>query len=322
MSYLAKQKLLYYKKYKIDIWSFLKNTLQVLHDNTFYKLHAASKDLIKVRSQYKLLRDLYHKRRADDSKARFLYEAGKININILKKKKKSYVLTHNLKHSILSKLICHSILFKHFITLTISKKLSKIFKVIIPKVLEKKKVYYRKPFIYETRVPVVGQKKRRIKDQFVSFKFVKLFYVIYTYRQIKKIAWKAKHQRGVFEHNYLLIIESKLPSYLYRTSFFPTLFESLDFVKGGNVWVNKKFKPLIYYTVKLFDTVGFRVVYKSYILWSFFKRLRRKAFIFIFSRCMYVSFYFLFTILIARFTSKDMINTFSFDYYRIATYAQ
>jgi hypothetical protein len=30
----------------------------------------------------------------------------------------------------------------------------------------------------------------------------------------------------------------------------------------------------------------------------------------------------LFTILIARFTQKDIINSFRFDYYRLATYAQ
>jgi hypothetical protein len=103
-------------------------------------------------------------------------------------------------------------------------------------------------------------------------------------------------------------------------SFFPTLFDSLDFVKGGNVWVNKEYKSFIYYHIKLFDMVGFRPIYKSYIVWSFFKRLRRRAFLFMFPECVYISLAFLFIILIKRITCNDIINTFDFDYYRIVNY--
>lgn len=184
------------------------------------------------------------------------------------------------------------------------------------------KIFFRRPFIYEARSPAPFKRRFKLKPQIISLRLIRLFYVIYNYRQLKQIGRKVKMQAGVFEQNYLSAIESKLPSYLYRTSFFPTLFESLDFVKSSNVWINKQFKPLIYYTVKLFDIVGFRIIYKSYIWWSFFRRLRRKAFLFMFSRCIYVSFHFLVTLLISRFTLHDMINTFKFDYYRVINYAQ
>jgi len=84
-------------------------------------------------------------------------------------------------------------------------------------------------------MPSITKKKRKINEQFISFRLVKLFYVMYNYRQLKKIAKKAKFKNGVFEQNYLLIIECKLPSYLYRTSLLPTIFDSLQFVKTGNV---------------------------------------------------------------------------------------
>jgi len=58
---------------------------------------------------------------------------------------------------------------------------------------------------------------------------------MYTYRQLKKIGKKAKKKIGVFEQNFLTIVESKLPSYLYRSSIFATVFDSLGFLKGGNV---------------------------------------------------------------------------------------
>jgi ribosomal protein S4 len=101
--------------------------------------------------------------------------------------------------------------------------------------------------------------------QFVSLRVIKLFYVMYSYRQLKQIARKAKSKFGIFEQNYLYIMECKLPSFIYRTSLFSNLFESIKFVNGGNVWINKQFKPLLYYSVKLYDIVGFRVVYKGYV---------------------------------------------------------
>lgn len=115
-------------------------------------------------------------------------------------------------------------------------------------------------------------------------------------------------------------MECKLPSFLYRTSFFATLFDSIKIVKQSNVWINKKFKPLLYFVVNLFDIVGFRIFYKSFIFWIFFKRLRRKAFMFLFSRCIYVSFHFFIMILIKMFTKKDIINAFPIDYYRVANF--
>jgi ribosomal protein S4 len=118
---------------------------------------------------------------------------------------------------------------------TISKRLSKIFNILLEKSKERAKVYFRRPFIYEPRVAMGGIRKRKVNEQFISSGLVKLFYVMYNFRQLKKIAIKAKLQKGVLEHNYLSIIEGKLPSFIYRVSFFPTLFESLDFVKGGNV---------------------------------------------------------------------------------------
>jgi hypothetical protein len=133
------------------------------------------------------------------------------------------------------KLLSLNNLLNRFMKTTISKRLSNIFNVFLIKRVEKAKIFFRRPFIYEARIPASTQRRRRIKPQFISFRVIRLFYVIYSYRQLKKIGRKAKSQVGVFEQNYLLIIESKLPSYLYRTSLFATIFDSLDFVKNSNV---------------------------------------------------------------------------------------
>jgi hypothetical protein len=66
--------------------------------------------------------------------------------------------------------------------------------------------------------------------------------------------------------------------------------------------------------------VGFRIIYKAYLYWNFFKRLRRKAFIFVLPTCFFFSFIFFLIILIRRIQLKDLINTFNFDYYAILSY--
>lgn len=337
MSYLAKQKLYYYKKYKVDIWGFLHNTLQVLHDNTLYKVHKTYrytkslwKKYYKINWQYIKylkkasktwqLRDKFLKLKYNKKKIIRNFEKFRYNFDYIEKSNKSYLVKKQYMKRIVNKLICTGHRWNFFIKETVSKRACNVFNILLEKKTEEMRIFYRRPFIYEPRVAIRSRRKRKLNYEYSTFRLVKLFFVIYSYRQLYQIIFKAKLQSGVFEHNFITLIESKLPSYLYRSSLFPTLFESLDFVKQSNVWVNKQYKPLIYYNIKLFDIVGFRPFYKSYIIWAFFKRLRRRAFLFLFPQCIYVSLCFLFIVLIKRVQYKDIINAFEFDYYRMTDY--
>lgn len=328
MSYIAKQKLFYYKKYKIDIWGFLGNTLQVLNDNTVYKVYTTYKYKKLIRNRWRRTIKFYRKYY---NMLNFLFKSRikskklwKKNFGILQKCNKYWMRkmrrVKRRRFRFASKWILLDNIWNIFIKQTISKRLCNIFNILLEKRTTKIKIFFRRPFIYEPRAAMGSRRKQKKNEQFLSFRILKLFYIIYNYRQLKKIAYKAKLQDGVFEHNFISMIESKLPSYIYRISFFPTLFDSLDFVKGSNVWVNKKYRPFIYYNVKLFDIVGFRPLYKGYIAWSLFKRLRRKAFLFAFPTYTYISLTFFFIILIRRVQKIDIINTFDFDYYTITNY--
>lgn len=149
--------------------------------------------------------------------------------------------TRDLKELLLDCKITHkrilliSLLHNYVFKFGISLKMSKIFMSFLSKKKLQQKIYFRRPFIYETREPIIRFKMRRMNYQFVSLRVIKLFYVMYSYRQLKHIARKAKSKFGLFEQNYLYIMECKLPSYIYRTSLFSNLFDSIKFVKGGNV---------------------------------------------------------------------------------------
>lgn len=204
----------------------------------------------------------------------------------------------------------------------ISRRLVKIFKTIVRRKPLVKKRYFRNFFIYDPRYGFQKYKKFKANFEFVSVRVIKLFYIIYNYKQLKKIIRKSNLKNGMFDQNFFYFIECKLPSYIYRTSLFSTLFDSIKMVKGGNVWINKKYKPLLYYNVNLFDIVGYRPLYKSFIFWNYFRRLRRKAILFMNPRCIYLSYIFFFTILLKRFKKKDIINTFSVDYFRCLSFKE
>jgi ribosomal protein S4 len=88
---------------------------------------------------------------------------------------------------------------------------------------------------------------------------------MYTLKQLKKTVKKAKKKDGLFEQNLIGFMECKLPSFLFRASFLPNMFESIFYVKNCNIAVNKVFKPFIFYSIKVMDIVTFRIWEKSYI---------------------------------------------------------
>jgi hypothetical protein len=280
MSYLAKQKLSYYKKYKLDIWGLFRNTLQMLQDNTVYRFpngfftlridkkvkYEGDKELLDLKIRYIKAKNIY-KKNVKNKISKNYKSLGSISTDYEKyfqKKRDLKELLVDCK-SVHKRIILLTLLHNYIFKLGISLKMNKIFLLFLSKKKIQQRIYFRKPFIYETREPIVRSKTRRMNYQFVSLRVIKLFYVMYSYRQLKQIARKAKSKFGIFEQNYLYIMECKLPSFIYRTSLFSNLFESIKFVKGGNVWINKKFKPLLYYSVKLYDMVGFRVVYKGFV---------------------------------------------------------
>lgn len=74
MSYLAKQKLIYYRRYKLDIWGLFRNTLQTLQDNTVYRFpnglftlridkkikNESDKELLDLKIRYIKAKKLYY----------------------------------------------------------------------------------------------------------------------------------------------------------------------------------------------------------------------------------------------------------------------
>jgi ribosomal protein S4 len=309
MAFFAKQKLLYYKRFKMDIWSIFINTLQWKIDKTNYYCKRLERSLYYFKNRQDPLTINYK------WKKRNLYLESGNNWKVFIKAQKLFLVKKSRR-----KVILRFILKLRVFKLKISNNWIRFFSFFIKRRLKFKKFYFKMPFIYEWKNIYLKYKTYKTKNYFLSLRITRLFYIIYTYRQLKQKANKAKHMDGLFENNYMVLIECKIPSFIYRTSFVSNMFESLIVVKTNVIWVNKIFISYLHYTIKPMDLIGFRILYKNYIYWQFYKRLKRKAFSFLFSKYIYVSLCFLIIIMLRLPLKKEIFNNASIDMYRVANY--
>lgn len=319
MSYFAKKRLLYYKVYKVDIWGLVRNNLQ-------YKIDRTSYDHNNIFYEAKLLERLSLTRKDNYKWNKFIvYNTIKKNLknNFLKKRKKrKFIYYKKFIHICKIKSIFYFYLLFYFFRTGIKNRLYNIYKAYFlnRKANYQKNRFYFTPFIYEPRIYNIFYKRHRMGAKAWSLQLVRLFYIIYSYKQLNRLIKRAKRSDDVFEHKFISLMECKLPSFIYRTSLFSNMFESMSFIKSGGLWVNKHIVSNLYYTIKVMDFVGFFSFLKGYIFWSFFKRIRRKAFLFLYPKYMYISLIFFFIILLRLPSNREIINPVIIDAYKISNY--
>ena len=143
---------------------------------------------------------------------------------------------------------------------------------------------------------------------------------MYTLKKLKKIVKKAKKKDGVFELNLINRMECSLPAFIYRASFLSNMFESLNYIRSNNIAVNKIFRCHVSFIIKPMDLVTFRVWEKNYIYWNFYKRLKKKAFLFFFPKYMYISIIFFFILYLHPPKKLDIINPIAMDFYKASSF--
>lgn len=147
----------------------------------------------------------------------------------------------------------------------------------------------KKYFIYEVRDAYIKRKRYSYKKEFSDLRLAKKFYIVYTLKKLKRIAKKAKRKDGVFEQNFIKNMECKLASFLYRATFLANMFEGLNYIKYNFIAVNKIYRSYALYCIEPLDLITIRIWIKSFIYWNFYKRLKKKAFLFFFPKYMYIS---------------------------------
>lgn len=151
----------------------------------------------------------------------------------------------------------------------------------------KKKIYY-----YRFDVKNILSKKKKINKKFISLRLVKAYFITLTYRHFKKLGRKARKLEGFFEQNYLRLLECRIVSFIYRSTYMHNMFEIIRFVKSNNVWVNKCFIPYTNYIIPIMQFTGFRYSLKGTIFWTLLRRLRKRRILFNTAKYIFVSYIF------------------------------
>lgn len=183
------------------------------------------------------------------------------------------------------------------------------------------KMRARRRYIY--RVDIIQRRvfKRKIKRRFVSLRLVKLFYLTMHYRQFRQLARTTRLLDGCFEHNFLLALEGRLISFVYRTSFLPNLFQCIKLVRKGGVMIEKTLYNHVNCRIPINTFVKFTSLAKRLIYISLLYRLGRQLVLFNPPRYMFVSYSFLYCYMKRPPRRRDLVFPISLDMHRATGYA-
>jgi ribosomal protein S4 len=186
---------------------------------------------------------------------------------------------------------------------------------------KKQKQKRKQPYIY--RLDIIERRtiKRYLKYRFVSLRLVKLFYINYNYKKFRVLSNRMRKKVGMFEWNFLLQVEGRLMSFIYRTSLVANLFQCMQLIKQGHVYVNFKNFPYVNHTVQVGDFLTFTSLGKKLIYLMLIKRLSKKITLFNAPGYMYVSYALLYAYMKRPPLKKQLVFPIAIDLYRATGYA-
>ena len=178
-----------------------------------------------------------------------------------------------------------------------------------------------RPYIYRLDIIQRRLRKRKYHKRFVSLRLVKLFYINVSYHQFRQLASRTRRMYGRFEWNFLLALEARLMSYIYRTSLLCNPFQCMQIIKQGYVGINNKYTPYVNHRVAVGDFVTFTLMAKQLIYVLLIARLVTKRTLFNPPGYMYVSYKFLYSYMKTPPVRKQLVFPISVDLYRATGYA-
>ena len=180
------------------------------------------------------------------------------------------------------------------------------------------------PYVYEfqkeSSVFDLRWRRPRIRKNLSSLILTRAFYITLNYRQFRKLSKTAQRQDGFYGENYLLLLEGRICSSIYRSSIISNMFESIKFIILKNVTINKVYVRFPNYLVPIMKFIGFRGLYKGRLYWDFVRRLFRRAFYFLPPKYLFFSFIFFVFLYLRAPRFGEIINPCYVDMFRAVGY--
>ena len=181
---------------------------------------------------------------------------------------------------------------------------------------------YEKMRRYIYRIDIVEhiKKRRKFNKRFLSLRIARLYFLTLKDYQFRSLFRRASKLDGNLESNYCLLLECRIMAIFYRTNFLHNIFEILQFIKAGHVYIDYKKAEYVNDTIKSTSriTCSKESIYRLRTLLK--RRLESQIILFNTPKFLFISYYFFFAYLCKLPVKKDFVYPFSLDIQRITGY--
>lgn len=172
-------------------------------------------------------------------------------------------------------------------------------------------------FIYRIDIINPDKSHKRKKWKFVSMQLVKLFYKGVNQRKIYKFSKFSSSSLGLWVDNFLLLIESRVSTLLYRANWVPNILFLNQFLSHKSVILNSKSPTTVNFIVKPFQVVKLIPEIKSKLDLNLKSRLVNNMVYFNTPRYLFVDYKLMFLCIFRNPTLKDISFPVLLDIYRL-----
>lgn len=145
-------------------------------------------------------------------------------------------------------------------------------------------------YIYRIELRAPQRFRRYRRPTYLAVRLVRLFYITYNFRQLRKLILGAHGKVGFYEENLALALEGRLMCFLYRTGFVSSFFSSIEFIRSFAVLLNGVFEIYIHHLIKVGDLITFDDHARAMIYVRLLRRLRKRAAFFPYAPYLFVSY--------------------------------
>ena len=177
-----------------------------------------------------------------------------------------------------------------------------------------------KRYIYRIDIITHTYRRKRFDKRFLSLRLARLYFLTIKDRQFRSLFKRASKLDGNLESNYCLLLECRIMAIFYRTNFMHNIFQIINFVKKGNVYINFKKVKNINGTININSFITCSVNLIPRLQYNLITRLKDGLVLFYTPHFMFVSYYFFFAYLFKKPKKKDFVYPFSLDIQRITGY--
>lgn len=175
---------------------------------------------------------------------------------------------------------------------------------------------------YIYRIDIISHTKRRRKfnKRFLSLRVARLYFLTLKDYQFRSLFRRASKLDGNLESNYCLLLECRVMAIFYRTNFLWNIFEILQFIKAGHVYINLKKAKHVNSSINNLSRINCSRKAIPRLRHFLIKRLENQIILFNTPKFLFVSYYFFFAYLCKLPMKKDFVYPFALDIQRITGY--